>query len=97
MSNRQVFVSAEQTVQAWGNGLAVRITSPVAKVANFRLGQPVVVEVVEEGVLLRRVGEPRLSLSQMLKKFDPAVHGGEAMAFEPVGVEAGASNAGEAT
>ena len=31
-------VSADQTVQEWGNGLGVRITAPIAKAARFALG-----------------------------------------------------------
>lgn len=80
-------ICAEQTIQEWGNGLAVRITAPVAKAAHFALGQPIRVEVVEEGILLRVIGEPKLTLAQKLKAFDPAVHGGEAMASGLVGTE----------
>ena len=80
-------VTAEQTIQEWGNGLAVRITAPVARAAHFALGLPVRVEVVEEGVLLRPLGQPKLTLAQKLKAFDPAVHGGEAMASGRVGNE----------
>lgn len=80
-------VSAEQTIQEWGNGLAVRITAPVARAAHFALGLPIRVEVVEEGVLLRAVGAPKLTLAQKLKAFDPAVHGGEAMTSGRVGNE----------
>ncbi|MDI1246013.1 MAG: PbsX family transcriptional regulator [Rhodoferax sp.] len=80
-------VTAEQTIQEWGNGLAVRITAPVAKAAHFALGLQIRVEVVEGGVLLRPVGEPKLTLAQKLKAFDPAVHGGEAMASGRVGAE----------
>ena len=80
-------VTAEQTIQEWGNGLAVRITAPVAKAAHFALGLPIRVEVVEEGVLLRAAGKPKLTLAQKLKAFDPAVHGGEAMASGRVGEE----------
>ena len=80
-------VSVEQTVQEWGNGLAVRITAPVAKAARFTRGLPIKVEVVEGGVFLRAVGEPKLTLAQKLKAFDPAVHGGEAMASGRVGAE----------
>ncbi len=80
-------VVAEQTIQEWGNGLAVRITAPVAKAAHFALGLPIRVEVVEGGVLLRVVGEPNLSLAQKLKLFDPAIHGGEAMPGRRVGAE----------
>ena len=80
-------VSVEQTVQEWGNGLAVRITAPVAKAARFTRGLPIKVEVVEGGIFLRAVGEPKLTLAQKLKAFDPAVHGGEAMAYGRVGAE----------
>jgi len=80
-------ISADQTVRVWGNGLAVRITSPVAKAAHFSPGQQIKVEVVEEGVLLRVVGKPRRTLAQKLKAFDPTIHGGEAMATGRVGAE----------
>jgi len=79
--------SADQVVQQWGNGLAVRLTAKVAKAAHLALGQPVKVEVVEEGVLLRPAGKPRLTLEQKLKLFDPEKHGGEAMPTSPVGHE----------
>jgi antitoxin component of MazEF toxin-antitoxin module len=77
----------EQTIQEWGNGLGVRITSPVAKAAHFSQGVPISVEVVKDGVLLRVVGKPKLSLSQKLKAFDPEIHGGEAMTSTPIGKE----------
>jgi len=83
----QPTVTAEQTIQEWGNGLAVRITAPVARAAHFALGLPVRVEVVAEGVLLRPLGQPKLTLAQKLKAFDPVVHGGEAMASGRVGNE----------
>jgi antitoxin MazE len=80
-------ITVNQTIQEWGNGLAVRITAPVAKAARFTVGLPVTVEVVEEGILLRVAGQPKLSLAQKLKAFDPAVHGGEVMAGGLVGAE----------
>ena len=80
-------VSVEQTVQEWGNGLAVRITAPVAKAARFTRGLPIYVEVVDGGVFLRTAGKPKLTLAQKLKAFDPAVHGGEVMAAGLVGAE----------
>ena len=79
--------SAEQVVQQWGNGLAVRLTAKIAKAAHLALGQPVKVEVVKDGVLLRPAGKPRLTLAQKIKLFDPAEHGGEVMADAPVGRE----------
>jgi antitoxin MazE len=80
-------LKVEQTVQEWGNGLGVRITSPVAKAAHLTQGMPISVEVVKNGVLLRVVGKPKLSLSQKLKAFDPDHHGGEAMPTRPIGKE----------
>ena len=80
-------LKVEQTVQEWGNGLGVRITSPVAKAAHLSQGMPISVEVVKNGVLLRVVGKPKLSLSQKLKIFDPAIHGGEIMTTESIGKE----------
>lgn len=81
-------VVVEQTVQEWGNGLGVRITAPVAKAARLVRGTPIKVEVVEGGFFVRVSGKPKLSLAQKLKAFDPAMHGGEVMAWAPVGVEA---------
>ena len=80
-------VKVEQTVQEWGNGLAVRITAPVAKAARFARGLPITVEVVDDYILVRPAGKPRLTLAQKLKAFDPKVHGGEAMASGRIGVE----------
>ena len=65
----------------------MRITAPVAKAARFTRGLPIRVEVVEGGVFLRAVGEAKLTLAQKLKAFDPAIHGGEAMAPGRVGAE----------
>ena len=80
-------VSVEQTVQESGNGLAVRITAPVAKAARFIRSLPIKIEVVEGGVFLRAVGKPKLTLAQKLKAFDSAIHGGEALASGRVGAE----------
>lgn len=71
-------VKVSQTVQEWGNGLAVRITAPVAKAARFARGLPITVEVVEGGVFVRVAGKPKLTLAQKLKAFDP-----KAMAAKP--------------
>ena len=80
-------LKVEQIIQEWGNGLGVRITSPIAKAAHFSQGVPISVEVVKNGVLLRVVGKPKLSLSQKLKAFDPEQHGGEIMNSAPIGKE----------
>ncbi len=80
-------LSADQTIQQWGNGLGVRITAPIARAAHFARGLPIKVEVVEGGIFLRAVGKPQLTLAQKLEAFDPAIHGGEVMATGRVGAE----------
>lgn len=87
MATTSTTASAEQVVQQWGNGLAVRLTAKIAKAAHLAVGQPVSVEVVKDGVLLRLAGKPRLSLEQKIKLFDATKHGGEVMADAPVGRE----------
>lgn len=79
--------TARLKVQQWGNSLAVRIPAAVARSARFRVGQPVEVSAQELDVLVKAIGEPRLTLAQKLAAFDPARHGGEAMATRAVGNE----------
>lgn len=79
--------SATLTVQRWGNSLAVRIPSAVARTARFKVGQPVEVSAQDSNVLVRPVGEPKLTLAQKLAAFDPALHSGEAMATSRIGNE----------
>ncbi len=78
---------ATLTVQQWGNSLAVRIPAAVARSARFRVGQPVEVSAQDSNVLVKPLGEPKLTLAQKLAAFDPAVHGGEVMGSHPVGNE----------
>lgn len=80
--------TATLTVQQWGNSLAVRIPAAIARSAHFAVGQPVEISPADDGVLVRRAGKPKLSLAQKLAAFDPARHGGEAMAARPIGNEA---------
>ena len=45
-------------------------------------------EIVEDGVLIRPVGErKKLTLAQKLERYDPAVHGGRPMVQGRVGGE----------
>ena len=79
---------AELTVQNWGNNLAVRIPASVARAARLVRGQSVVLEVVDGNVVVRpQGGAPRMTLEQMVKAFDPKLHGGELMADAPRGAE----------
>jgi antitoxin MazE len=80
--------TATLTVQQWGNSLAVRIPAAVARSARFKVGQPVEVSAQDSNVLVRAIGDPKRSLAQKLAVFDPALHGGEAMASGRVGKEA---------
>jgi antitoxin MazE len=77
--------SAKPTVQQWGNSLAVRIPAAVARSARFRVGQPVEVSAQDSNVLVKAIGEPKLTLAQKLAGFDTALHGGEVMATRPIG------------
>lgn len=80
--------AATLTIQQWGNSLAVRIPSAVARSARFKVGQPVEVSAQDSNVLVKAIGVPKLSLTQKLAAFNPAVHSGEAMATDLVGREA---------
>jgi antitoxin MazE len=79
--------TATLTVQRWGNSLAVRIPSSVARSAGFKVGLPVAVSAKDSTVLVAAAGEPRLTLKQRLALFDPQRHGGEAMAAVRIGNE----------
>lgn len=79
--------TARLTIQRWGNSLAVRIPAPVARLARFKLGQEVEIATQEDGVTVKPVGAPRLTLAQKLAQFDPLRHGGEAMAGGLAGLE----------
>jgi antitoxin MazE len=73
-------------VRAWGNGLALRLTKPMAKTAGVAEGSHVRVTVKPGRIVIETETEP--TLDQMLAAFDPKKHGGEAMAGRAVGVEA---------
>lgn len=47
-------VRFEGVVQPWGNSLGLRITRPVSELANLKRGARVMIEVTEEGLLIRR-------------------------------------------
>lgn len=73
-------------ISAWGNGLALRLTKPMAKAAGVSEGSPVRVTVKPGRIVIETEVEP--TLDQMLAAFDPKKHGGEVMAGRAVGVEA---------
>lgn len=73
-------------ISAWGNGLAFRLTKPMAKAAGVTEGSPVRITVEPGRIVIETETEP--TLEQMLAAFDPKKHGGEAVAGGAVGVEA---------
>ncbi len=73
-------------ISSWGNGLALRLTKPMAKAAGVREGTRVRVSVKPGRIVIESEAEP--TLEQMLADFDPKKHGGELMADGPVGAEA---------
>lgn len=54
-------------VQKWGNSLALRIPSSLAKDVHLHQGSMVEVAVVEGKMVVQPKGQSKLSLSQMLK------------------------------
>lgn len=78
----------ELKVQNWGNNLAVRIPAPVARAARLVSGQQVTVEAVDGQIVVSpHGGPPRMTLEQMVKAFDPKIHGGEVLVDAPRGAE----------
>lgn len=73
-------------ISVWGNGLALRLTKPMAKAAGVREGTCVRVSVKPGRIVVEAESEP--TLEQMLAAFDPKRHCGEVMADCAVGVEA---------
>ena len=74
-------------ISTWGNGLALRLTKPMAKAAGVSDGTLVRVVVVKPGrIVIETETEP--TLDAMLAAFDPKKHGGEVMDGGAVGVEA---------
>ena len=78
--------SSISQISAWGNGLALRITKPMAKAAGVSDGSSVRVSVKPGRIVIESEAEP--TLEHMLAAFDPIRHGGEVMADSPCGVEA---------
>jgi antitoxin MazE len=79
--------SVELVIRKWGNNLAVRIPSVVARSARLSAGQPVRITASRHGLVVRPLGPRRLSLAEKLAQFDSRVHGGDAMAVAPLGTE----------
>ena len=80
-------IDAFLDIKQWGNNLGVRLPAAVARAARLSAHQRVRVAVEGDRVVITPVAPQELTLAQRLALFDPARHGGEAMAATPVGVE----------
>lgn len=75
-------------IKLWGNSLGVRLPASVARAARLTADQRVRITVEEGRVIITPQGPKPRTLADRLALFDPAVHGGEAMAAAPLGREA---------
>ncbi len=75
-------------IKTWGNSLGVRLPAAVARAARLHADQRVRITVEDGRVVITPHGEKPPTLAERLARFDPALHGGEAMAVSPVGREA---------
>ena len=78
--------NSPRRISARANGLAVRLTNPMAKAAGADIGTYARGSVRPGRIDIEAEMEP--TLDQMLAAFDPMKHKGEAMADGAVGVEA---------
>lgn len=76
----------ETSINTWGNGLALRLSKLIAKTAGISDGTLVRV-IAEPGRIVVEATDRRPTLDEMLTAFDKKRHGGELMAFAPVGKE----------
>jgi antitoxin MazE len=74
-------------IKPWGNNLGVRLPAAVARAAQLRANQRVRITVEDGRVIITPQRDQPATLAERLARFDPAVHGGEAMATPPLGRE----------
>ncbi len=74
-------------IKNWGNNLGVRLPAAVARAAHLRADQRVRVAVEQGRVIITPVEDAPVTLEQRLARYDPARHGGEAMASAALGAE----------
>ena len=78
--------NAPSRLVPWGTSLGLRITKAVAKVAGVEADSQVTISAQPGRILIESVAA-RPTLEDLLARFDPVRHRGEAMAFAPVGKE----------
>ncbi|MBL4743096.1 MAG: AbrB/MazE/SpoVT family DNA-binding domain-containing protein [Cycloclasticus sp.] len=75
-------------IKKWGNSLGLRLPSAIAREAHLHTDQRVRMSVVDKQIIITPIVSETLTLEERLANFDPAIHGGEAMAVsESVGAE----------
>ena len=74
-------------IKTWGNSLGVRIPSALARAANLKANQAVKLTVEQGRVVISPQSPKPLTLSERLERYDPTLHGGEAMATPLIGAE----------
>ena len=80
-------IEAVLDIKPWGNNLGVRLPASVARAARLHADQRVRITVEDGRVIITPDGDKPPTLAERLARFDPALHGGEAMAVAPVGRE----------
>jgi antitoxin MazE len=75
------------SVQKWGNSLAVRIPVVIARGAHLHSGTIVELDLVNGNIVVKPMGQRKLTLDERLQAFDPSRHSGEAMATTLIGAE----------
>ena len=55
-------MKVESEIKKWGNSLALRITGIMADLPNFRDGTKVIVEISEEGIMVKPVRSTKRNL-----------------------------------
>lgn len=66
-------------LRKWGNSLGVRIPATIAREANFQVDRRVRLSVANGQVIITLLPNEQPTLEQLLEKFNPELHGGEAM------------------
>ena len=78
--------NAPSRLVPWGTSLGLRITKAIAKVAGVAANSQVTITAQPGRIVIESVAA-RPALNDMLARFDPERHGGELMAFAPIGKE----------
>jgi antitoxin MazE len=85
--------STTLSISPWGNSQGIRLPRALLQALGLATNDQLQAHVVAPGRLELRAATKRLTLAQKLKRFDPAIHGGELFIDAPVGNEFGSATA----